>query len=149
MPEKKDRDMWWSFLEGKPESEWTAMPMSRAKSKKQSSRGMRAWADEPPPQEYGDPIHALGQNNDEGEVEQVLREDPADTLPTPAVTPVALEYLEEMMQPSVPGLAGPAHRKFKPRDPTTKLLKLIDEVSLFHGLIKLTNVSSSERPSIF
>ena len=134
MPEKKDRDMWWSFLEGRPESEWTPMPTSKAKSQKQSLRGMRAWADDTPPQEYGDPIRALAPNNDEGEVEQVLREDPTDMLPTPAVTPVALEYLEEMMQP---GSAGPAHRTFKPRDPTTKLLKLIDQVSSLYGPINI------------
>ena len=133
MPEKKDRDMWWSFLAGKSESELTPMPKSKTKSKKLSLRGMCAWADDSPPQEYGDTIYALAQNKDEGEVEQVLREDPADTLPTPAVTPVTLEYLEELMQPSASGSAEPAQKSvnsaFKPREPTTKLLKLIDEVS--------------------
>lgn len=73
--------------------------------------------------------------NDEGEVEQVLREDPADSLPSPAGTPlpVPLEYVEEMMQPSFtenePGYTS-ADNDHRPREPTTTLLKLIDGVSL-------------------
>ena len=132
MPEKKDRDMWWAFLQGKPESEWIPTK-SKGKHKKcqhqASSRGMRGWVDEPPSQPGSSP------HNDEGEVEQVLRVDPADSLPSPAGTPVPLplEYLEEMMQPSASGSGGSgicytsAHR---PREPTTVILKLIDGVSL-------------------
>jgi hypothetical protein len=129
MPDKKDRDMWWAFLQGKPESDWTPVPRSKGKHKKYqhqaSSRGgMRAWADEPPTH------NETSQYNDEGEVEQVLRMDPADSLPSPAGTPVPLEYLEDMMQPSASGSGPSTDKEHRPREPTTTLLKLIDGVSL-------------------
>lgn len=139
MPEKKDRDMWWAFLQGKPESDWIPVSKSKGKHKKYqyqaSSRKLRAWPDEPPSRpEYNE----SSQYNDEGEVEQVLREDPADSLPSPAGTPVPLplEYLEGMMQPSASGSGGSglcytsADKEHRPREPTTMLLKLIDGVSL-------------------
>jgi hypothetical protein len=133
IPEKKDRDMWWAFLQGKPESEWIPVPKSKGKQKRYqaSFRGMRAWLDEPPSRpEY----HESSQHNDEGEVEQVLRGDPADSLPSPAGTPVPvpLEYLEEIMQPSPSGSGlcyTSADNEHRPREPTTTLLKLIDGVS--------------------
>ena len=134
MPDKKDREMWWAFLSGKPESEWVPSKKSKGKAKQQyppSSYGMRAWADEP----RHEPVHDSWQNNDEGEVEQVLMVDPAETLPSPVGTPVPLEYLEEMMQPSTGKSGAPfpsAH--LIPREPTTLLLKLIDEVSLLASL---------------
>lgn len=132
MPEKKDRDKWWAFLQGKPEYEWTPVPKSKGKHKKcwdqTSSWGMRAWPEERPSRvvEYQSSLY-----NDEGEVEQVLRVDPADSLPSPAGTPlpVPLEYVEEMMQPSSTG-SGPADNDHRPREPTTVLLKMIDGVSL-------------------
>ena len=132
MPEKKDRDMWWAFLEGKPEAEWMPVQKSKGKSKSQATRGLRAWADEPPQQEHGNPIYELLPNNDEGEVEDVLRMDPADSLPSPAGTPVPLEFLEAVMQPSSSDPTAPSHTPrrgmYKPREPTTRLLKLIDGV---------------------
>jgi hypothetical protein len=134
MPEKKDRDMWWAFLEGKPEAEWMPVQKSKGKSKHQVSRGLRAWADEPDPQqEHSNPIYELSPNNDEGEVEDVLRMDPADSLPSPAGTPVPLDLLEAAMQPSSSD-PTPSHSHtprcamYKPREPTTRLLRLIDGV---------------------
>jgi len=93
---------------------------------------MRAWPDEPPSRPE---FNESSQHNDEGEVEQVLRVDPADSLPSPAGTPVPLplEFLEEMMQPSASGSGlcyTSADKEHRPREPTTTLLKLIDGVSL-------------------
>ena len=159
IPEKKDRDMWWAFLQGKPEPEWMPVPKSKGKHKKYQhqapSRGMRAWPDAPPSR-LG--YNESSQYNDEGEVEQVLRVDPADSLPSPAGTPVPLplEYLEEMMQPSASGSDGSglcytfASSEHRPREPTTTLLKLIDGVSPHRISINfITETFSRERPSIY
>lgn len=144
MPEKKDRDMWWAFLEGKPEAEWTPVQKSNGKSKNQVTRGLRAWADEPPRQQEPDnPIYELSPNNDEGEVEEVLKMDPADSLPSPAGTPVLpLEYLEDVMQPSstTPCIC-------KPREPTTQLLKLINGVRSCLSLLQPANGRAENCPT--
>lgn len=90
---------------------------------------MRAWADEPSSRlEHNESSQYI----DEGEVEQVLRMNPADSLPSPAGTPLPLEYLEEMMQRSASGSSSgypSAENEYRPREPTTTLLKLIDGVS--------------------
>lgn len=140
MPEKKDRDMWWAFLEGKPAAEWIPVQKSKGKSKNQATRGLRAWADEPDPQqEHSNPIYELSPNNDEGEVEEVLRMDPADSLPSPAGTPVPLDLLEAVMQPSSSDTTIPSHTPrrdmYKPREPTTRLLRLIDGVRSCFSLL--------------
>lgn len=131
MPEKKDRDMWWAFLSGKPESEWNPSKKARSKANKQPpARGMRAWDD--PSREDSEIAGPSSSSvwNDEGEVEEVLRVNPAETLPSPVGTPTPLEHLEEtsqispIMDPCLP------EEILKPREPTTELLRKINEVSL-------------------
>ena len=127
MPEKKDRDMWWAFLAGKPESEWNPSKKARSKANKQPlARGMRAWDD---PSEIAGPSNN-SIVNDEGEVEEVLRVNPAETLPSPVGTPVPLEHLEETSQPSLIIGPCPPEETLKPREPTTELLRKINEVGL-------------------
>lgn len=86
--------------------------------------------------------------NDEGEVEEELRIDPTETLPSPLGTPVPLDYLEALSQPSTSAPAStyplPEQEKLVPREPTTQFLKLIDEVCLlflafFPELLKFPN----------
>jgi hypothetical protein len=129
MPEKKDREMWWAFLSGKPESEWNPSKKAKGKANKQPpARGMRAW-DDPSRDDFeiaGPSNSSVG--NDEGEVEEVLRVNPAETLPSPVGTPVPLEHLEEPSQPSL--TLGLPEEMLKPREPTTELLRKINEVSL-------------------
>lgn len=139
MPEKKDRDMWWAFLSGKPESEWNPSKKARSKAKKKPpARGMRAW-DDPFREESeiaGPSNSSVG--NDEGEVEEVLRVNPAETLPSPIGTPVPLEHLEEMSQPSL--IMGPClpEEILRPREPTTELLRKINERVALHLLMYFT-----------
>ncbi|CAA7260023.1 unnamed protein product [Cyclocybe aegerita] len=135
MPDKRDRDLWWEFLSGKPESQWAPLKASKAKSKRQPPPGMRAWADEPQ-RSHAATSHAPWHSNDEGEVEQVLKLDPAESLPSPVATPVPLGYLEEHRQPGVGPVAGQTSRQsISPREPTTTLLKLIDERMALHLLM--------------
>jgi len=111
--------MWWAFLCGKPSSEW----IPRRKSKKQKGRAqidefgssMRSWEEEEPSEIVFDVAELEQQQpqNDEGEVEQALQLDPAESLPSPRHSPPRIATTEE-------GLV--------PREPTTRVLHLIDEV---------------------
>ncbi|KAJ3518077.1 hypothetical protein NLJ89_g95 [Agrocybe chaxingu] len=135
MPDKKDRDLWWEFLSGKPESQWAPPKVSKAKSKRQPPPGMRAWADEPE-QNHAATSHIPWHSNDEGEVEQVLKLDPAESLPSPVGTPVPLGYLEDPHQLGAGPVAGQTLKQsISPREPTTTLLKLIDERMALHLLM--------------
>lgn len=84
---------------------------------------MRAWPDEPEPEEgAGVIIQESSLLIDEGEVEEALKPDPAELLPTPSGTPAPdsgdTTMEEEDLNPS-------------PREPNMTLLKLIDEVRAF------------------
>lgn len=110
MPDKQERDLWWAFLEGRPESEWN--PPKQPKQKK--IKGFQASAQ---------PEHA----HDEGEVELALRVDPTESFPTPSCTPVGSDDIEESTT------SDESHTlAFKPRAPTPLLLKYIDQVNFFY-----------------
>jgi len=140
MPEKKDRDMWWAFLSGKPESEWNPCKKARGKAEKRPpARGMRGWDDSS--REDSEIVAAANNSvgNDECEVEEVLRVNPADILPSPVGTPIPLEHLEATSPPNLMDHYLPEEIS-NPREPTTELLRKINEVSflrfaLFPNLI--------------
>ena len=141
IPDKKDRDLWWSFLSGRPESEWNLSKKAKQKVRMRSA-GMRGWSDS---QRASTPVQT-SMNNDEGEVEEELRIDPAETLPSPKGTPVPLDYLEAISQPSSSGPTtshpAPEEENFVPREPTTQFLKLIDEVHFIVAFLLRTTNSS-------
>jgi hypothetical protein len=129
MPDKKERDMWRAFLAGKPESDWNPPTKPKKQNPKgkrpqKYNSGLRAWPDN----SSQDPPQESWQNNDEGEVEQVLRVDPAESLPSPVGTPLPSDSFESVGQ-----LPSSSYLKsaFEPREPTTRILKLIDEVRSF------------------
>ena len=101
---------------------------------------MRGWDD--PSREDSEIAAAANSSvgNDECEVEEVLRVNPADILPSPVGTPIPLEHLEATSPPSLTmGHCLPEEIP-KQREPTTELLRKIDEVSflrfaLFPNLI--------------
>ncbi|TEB35775.1 hypothetical protein FA13DRAFT_1788379 [Coprinellus micaceus] len=133
MPEKKERDLWWAFLEGRPETEWNvSSKQSKKKAQgKRSGHGLRAWADESGQEEpTGIVIHESSLLNDEGEVEEALKPDPAELLPTPSGTPA----------PESTGLAdGDDPLTLCPREPSPKLLRLINESTALHLLMYFTH----------
>jgi len=136
MPEKKDRDMWWAFLSGKPGSEWNPPKKARSKAMKQpAARGMRAW--DVTHREDSVQLNTPALNG-EGEVEEVLEIDPAETLPSPVGTPIPLEYIEEMSQPSLAVPPCLPEQLLEPREPTTELLRKIDEGVALHLLMYFT-----------
>jgi len=97
------------------------MKTSKKQQKKQQGRGgMRGWADEPGPSSAMQEVVISESSllNDEGEVEEVLRVDPTELLPTPSGTPAPPDDIE-------------LGSDLKPREPSPKVLRLIDEVSIF------------------
>lgn len=90
---------------------------------------MRAWMDESP--HIGPQVLPYNSYNADMDLEEVLRVDPAETLPSPVGTPVPLDYMEALAQPSS-GSISPScvstDETLVPREPTTVILKLIDEV---------------------
>ena len=147
MPDKKERDMWRAFLAGKPESDWNPPKKpkkqnSNAKNPQTYNSGLRAWPDnfsQGPPKESW-------QNNDEGEVEHVLRVDPAESLPSPVGTPLSSDSFESVGQLPSSSYLTLIESVLEPREPTTRILKLIDEVSSFllYGQYKVNDSSFSE-----
>ncbi|KAH9482756.1 hypothetical protein JR316_0004856 [Psilocybe cubensis] len=146
MPDKKDRDMWWAFLSGQPESEWNPTKKAKNKSKRNPSAlgSMCAWTEGNPQQDSSpsSPYNTSQQLDDEGEVEQVLKVSAAESLPSPAGTPVPLEYFEGLSQPSStvsPPTSLLPEDKLTPREPTSILLKMIDERVALHLLMYFTH----------
>ena len=152
MPDKKERDMWRAFLSGKPESDWNPPKKLKkqnpnAKKSKTHNSGLDHWPDNSPQSPPQESWH----NNDEGEVEQELRVDPAESLPSPIGTPHSSDSFEIVGQlPSISCLTS-TKSALEPREPTTRILKLIDEVRSFYSIviIKLNDLSYSEWPYIY
>jgi hypothetical protein len=130
MPDKKERDLWWEFLAGKPEIYWN--PPKKAKTqhpstRKQYGQGLRAWESHsmvgPPEMQQS----VVLQRNDEDEVRLVPSGEPTETPPSPkgaTRAPENLECPDELLSSKVwSNLPG-----YPPRKPSTTLLKLIDEV---------------------
>jgi Survival motor neuron (SMN) interacting protein 1 (SIP1) len=133
MPEKKERDLWWAFLAGKPESDWNPPKEPKWGSKySKPRRGMRGFADDTVSYEH--PMQEPFQNDDE-EVETVLRVDPLESLPTPTCSPEPPETStlreDQLIEPSSMVPDG-TPTKLKPREPMPSLLKHIDQVRSIH-----------------
>lgn len=140
MPEKKERDLWWAYLAGKPESEWNPpkKPKQSLKSSKRR-RGMRGFADDPGSY-YQHPQEEPWQK-DEGEVEKVSTVDPVESLPTPTCSAPSSETSipreDRVASSSLIDLEDvlPQRRTIlKPREPIPSLLKHIDQVGNAHLL---------------
>lgn len=90
MPDMKNRDAWWAFLTGRPESEWNPPKKPKRQKSVRPSRyeeyggGMRAFTSE-----YEVPMHnaELSYGPEDGEVESSATADPTRSLPTPFGTP--------------------------------------------------------------
>ncbi|KAF6762190.1 hypothetical protein DFP72DRAFT_1148399 [Ephemerocybe angulata] len=119
MPDKKERDLWWAFLEGK-----------------RPGQGLRAWADEPEQEEPTQVIiYESSLLNDEGEVEEVLKPDPSELLPTPSGTPAPSDSPDSALDHE-PVDSQPISI---PREPSVRVLKCIDEPTALHLLMYFTH----------
>jgi hypothetical protein len=117
MPDKRERDFWWAFLEGRPKSEWD--PQTRMKKKDSRKPKIRAFSDDESTHADEEPV--LSQEtwhiNDEGEVELTSTKDPSE-LPLAPETPALTEMQETISS------------EWVPREPTPSLLRRIDHVSM-------------------
>jgi hypothetical protein len=135
MPDKKERDCWWAFLAGQPESDWNPpkKPQSDASPKKRYNY-RRDYSSDSDAMEDLDPPQETWHINDEGEVKLALNDDSIESLPTPSSTPVPFEPQDEAQmhdQSSSQDQVG--HLIFKPREPTPSLIAYVDHVSqTFH-----------------
>lgn len=141
MPEKKERDLWWAYLAGRPESEWNPpKPPKQNTRKPYKHRGMRGFADDP----GTSGSHQEPWQCDEGEVEHALRVDPKESLPTPTCSPEPPEVSTSTTEDQTMGsssaamdispLRPPVLKLVKPREPIPSLLKHIDQVRSVHFL---------------
>ena len=137
MPDRKERDFWWAFLNGRPESDWNPPK----KPKKQNPRNDR----------YGagpSRIHSNPYGRDEVDVlDYAVSMDPAGSLPTPSGTPVPpdrsgeVRPLEDspMHAQEAPIVTGLPTTLVAPH-PTPVLLRDIDHVSLSCINLRSSNV---------
>ncbi|KAF9453048.1 hypothetical protein P691DRAFT_793511 [Macrolepiota fuliginosa MF-IS2] len=168
MPDKKERDLWWAFLEGKPKSVWSCPPRESKKKNKGKQRqqyphfaegSMYAWDDQE--REHGGSEegehhyeeiqtgYAVTQNDseisivarDEGEVENALKVGPQDSLPTPTGTPAPSDGVSHAAEagPSVIVVQEQNQELLTAREPSPQLLKLIDERMALHLIMYFTH----------
>ncbi|THG98869.1 hypothetical protein EW026_g3398 [Hermanssonia centrifuga] len=94
IPDRKDREAWWAYLTGRPESEWNPPKKVKGQNARNQGygRGMRAYSLETQINLYQEtqgagPSREDVHMNEEREVEQVVAMDPTESLPTPSGTP--------------------------------------------------------------
>ncbi|KAF9464362.1 hypothetical protein BDZ94DRAFT_1256268 [Collybia nuda] len=161
MPDKKERDLWWAYLAGKPEFDWN--PPKKPKQQNSSKRwqfgyGMRGFADDREYEiSYDRPRQESWQMNDEGEVELVLQVDPRESLPTPTGSPAPPDISNISTDPSSSEkkLEHTEATVHKPREPTPSQLRYIDEKMALHLLmyfshwinLHLDKPTTSSRPN--
>jgi hypothetical protein len=162
MPEKGERDRWWDFLSGKPESAWNIPPLKKkgkAKLRHQHCENfvqgkMRAWDSEehlsgdhegnedglldPEAQDQesarSDP-ETYDRATDKGEAKNSSNDrmpNSSFTLMETAASSGGAERVAECKLPAVAPKTDSEKESLTPREPSPKLLKHIDEVVPFY-----------------
>lgn len=158
MPEKGERDRWWDFLSGKPESAWNVPPLrkkGKAKLRHQHYENfvqgkMRAWDNEehkssehegkedglPDPEAQEQESIQYGSEPNDSAMDHDEAKNPSGN-PVPNSSSMLMEPLassddaELVMESKLPAIASktdPEKESLIPREPSPKLLKHIDEV---------------------
>ncbi|EIW82357.1 hypothetical protein CONPUDRAFT_103424 [Coniophora puteana RWD-64-598 SS2] len=156
MPDKKERDLWWKFLAGRPHDEWNPAKRSKKQmSGQKKDQAVRHFLEESwmPQGEAGTvPPSEVWQINGEGEAELAFKNDPMDSLPTPNGTPPPLDVSAGIMsetrstsptmsdpsqchQPSALTHDTPEKLGLSPPEPTHALLRRIDHRIAVHLLM--------------
>ncbi|KAI0939398.1 hypothetical protein AcV5_000828 [Taiwanofungus camphoratus] len=155
MPEKKDRDAWWAFISGRPESEWN--PPKKPKQPKQNKnpwrgnaaygRGMQGFSDYPDGtsacdlREQANASPALDQETWRiiEDVELASTTDPTGSLPTPSGTPAPPELAHNLSSVVELDQVAEGDKKYTWREPTPYLMQYIDHRYALHLLMYLTH----------
>ncbi|KAG6903457.1 hypothetical protein C0995_005480 [Termitomyces sp. Mi166 len=131
LPDKKERDFWWGFLGGKPESDWNPLKQPKQSAAMRRLSGLtqfdttdassvRRWQES-------------WQTNDDGEVELVLRFGPLDSALAPTCSPTPPEVT--LAGSSTIATSTQETIIYKPREPLPSLLRHIDERMALHLLM--------------
>ena len=139
MPDKKERDLWWAFLAGRPESEWNPpkKPKQPKPSRWQQRTQKRQQVGLPEAQEDTSLPYDLGETSFSGSVSDIPDSSAATyPLSTPSNGSVGIdEPLQPLSAgPGPPIEAGPKVENggvpliYTPREPTPALLQHIDHV---------------------
>jgi len=140
MPDKKERDLWWKFLAGLPESDWNPPKKpKKASSKNRFSGHMRAFCDEPEVphknvEQNHNESHETWCINSEGDVELAVDES-AGALQSvdqpPQIGPVFSASIMETPSVIDPASNHTGHEQHcSPREITPSLLRKIDHVRM-------------------
>lgn len=136
-PGMKERDAWWAFLTGRPESEWD--PPKKPKKEKNNreprydhhTEGIRSYRSEYEVQ-YDNATPGLSYATEEGEVEQIVVADPTESLPTPFGSPAPPDKASLLSENGTSnGVSSSPNdtAKIIQREPTPLLLQKLDHVS--------------------
>ena len=129
IPDKKDRDAWWAFVSGEPETVWNPVkkPKVPKAPKPKGNMGMRGFSGSIP---YDDVQVATSSSqtwtvNDVGDVELVsIEQTPSDTA-----APTGVPEKPDGEAPSTAADPIPPSAKTIQREPTPSLLRVMDHVS--------------------
>lgn len=147
MPDKKERDLWWAFLAGSPESDWNPPKKAKKMSKKHRSSGhMSAYCDEVEVeydtnnQQNCPETHETWRINSEGDVE-LAEDNPAGT-PSSAAHPrpngcgLSMSQAETEFRNTSPLSTHPGPEQLcDAREITPSLLRKIDHNLSLHLLM--------------
>ncbi|KAI0677032.1 survival motor neuron interacting protein 1-domain-containing protein [Trametes maxima] len=155
MPDKKERDLWWAYLAGHPESEWN--PPKKPKQPKPSRWQQRNLKKGKPLPVFADDLHedaSLSYDAPDGETleaepssvsfevkSEILASGSAlQSLPTPSGTPAPPDFSADASM-SVEGVNGAGVRPtvYVPREPTPTLMQHIDHKYAIHLLMYFTH----------
>lgn len=138
IPDRKERDHWWAFLSGRPESEWNPPKKPKKQNNRNErygdyNRGMRGFSAEAgvpehPSASQAGPSYTNLYGNDAGEAKLAVTTDPTESLPTPSGTPAPPDRGVEV-RPIEDGVTPTSHPGSTLPEPTPSLMRQIDHVS--------------------
>ncbi|KAI0650217.1 hypothetical protein C8Q79DRAFT_900011 [Trametes meyenii] len=164
IPDKKERDLWWMYLAGHPESEWN--PPKKPKQPKPSRWQQRNLKKGKPLPVFADDLHedaslsydapdgeslGAGPSNVSFEMESELSTfgSAVQLLPTPSGTPAPPDLSADVSMEEVSG-AGKGPTAYVPREPTPTLMQHIDHKYAIHLLMYFTHwINLRVEPSSF
>ena len=130
IPEMRQRDCWWAFLAGRPESDWN--PPKKSKSDASLRRRHYYGRYSSPDSDAAENLKSPQETwhiNDEGEVKLALSDNFTESLPTPSGTPApsersgeAVNHLSAVQDQNVPPI-------LVQREPTPSLMAHVDQAS--------------------
>ncbi|KAI9001354.1 hypothetical protein BD414DRAFT_505092 [Trametes punicea] len=152
MPDKKERDLWWAFLAGRPESEWS--PPKKPKPPKVPRWQQRAAKKGKALERFADDIHEdaalsydaresgsveAGPSNSgiELDADEPTSVDAAHSLPTPSGTPAPPDTSPDVsMVNEATEKVRESPLVYLPREPTPALMQHIDHVRTLPSLAR-------------